>query len=160
RRYRPDTLILETTFETDTGKATLIDFMLPRGASSDLVRIVQGDEGEVAMCTTLVMRFGYGGTTPWVTRLRDGGIKAIAGPDMAGLRTRVAVRGENFKTVAQFNVTKGQTVPFVLSYGPSHLPMPAPVEPLDSLDKCERFWRDWTARTKTEGCGPYTDAIK
>ena len=160
RRYRPDTLILETTFETATGKATLIDFMLPRGASSDLIRVVRGDEGEVALCMELMMRFGYGATTPWVTRLKDGGIKAVAGPDMAVLRTPVHVRGENLKTVAQFTVGRGQTVAFVLSYGPSHLPMPPPVEPLDALDKCETFWRDWTGRTKTADCDPYTEAVK
>ena len=86
RCYRSDTLILETTFETATGKATLIDFMMPRGASSDLVRIVRCDEGEVAMCMELVLRFGYGATTPWVTRLKDGAVRAVAGPDMAVLR--------------------------------------------------------------------------
>jgi len=160
RCYRTDTLILETTFETDGGRATLIDFMLPRGASSDLIRLVRGDEGEVAMCMELMMRFGYGATTPWVTRLKDGGIKAVAGPDMAVLRTPVAIRGENFKTVAQFTVAKGKTVAFVLSYGPSHLPMPSPVEPLAALDKCETFWCDWTNRTKTADCGPYTEAVK
>ncbi len=158
RCYRPDTLILETTFETDSGKATLIDFMLPRGSSSDLIRIVRCDEGEVVMCMDLLMRFGFGATTPWVTRLRDGGVRAVAGPDMAVLRTPAAVRGENFKTVAQFTVTRGQTMPFVLSYGPSHLALPPPVEPLDALDRCEKFWRDWTGRTKTGGL--YTDAIK
>jgi GH15 family glucan-1,4-alpha-glucosidase len=158
RCYRPDTLILETTFETESGRATLIDFMLPRGASSDLIRIVRGDDGEVEMCMELVMRFGYGATTPWVTRLRDGGIKAVAGPDMAVLRTPADLRGENFKTVAQFTVGEGQTLPFVLSYGPSHLPMPGPVEPLNALDKCEQFWCDWTKRTKTGG--PYAEAIK
>jgi len=158
RCYRPDTLILETTFETASGKATLIDFMLPRGDSSDLVRVVRCDDGEVTLCMELVMRFGYGVTTPWVTRLKDGGIKAVAGPDMAVLRTPAAIRGENFKTVAQFTLAKGQIMPFVLSYGPSHLPTPAPVEPLDALDRCEKFWRDWTATTKTGG--PYAEAIK
>ncbi|MGE5149398.1 MAG: trehalase-like domain-containing protein, partial [Rhodospirillaceae bacterium] len=82
RCYRRDTMILETTFETKSGKATLIDFMLPHGDSSDLIRIVRCDEGEVAMCMELVMRFGYGVTTPWVTRMKDGTMRAIAGPDM------------------------------------------------------------------------------
>ena len=158
RRYRPDTLILETTFEVESGKATLIDFMLPRVSSSDVVRLVRCDEGEVAMCMELVMRFGYGATTPWVTRLKDGGVRAVAGPDMVVLRTPVDVHGENFKTVAQFTLATGKTMPFVLSYGPSHLDMPAPVEPLQSLDQCEKFWSDWTARTKTGG--PYAEALK
>jgi GH15 family glucan-1,4-alpha-glucosidase len=158
RCYRPDTLILETTFETETGKTTLIDFMLPRGPASDLIRIVRGDEGEVEMCMDLVMRFGYGLTTPWVTRLKDGGVKAVAGPDMAVLRTPADLRGENFRTVSEFTIAQGKTLPFVLSYGPSHLPMPGPAEPLDALDKCEQFWCEWTKRTKTGG--PYAEAIK
>ena len=99
----------------------LIDFMLPHGASSDLIRIVRGDEGEVAMCMELMLRFGYGATTPWVTRLKDGTMRAVAGPDMVVMRTPANFRGENFKTVAQFTLTKGKTMPFVLSYQPSHL---------------------------------------
>src|SRR3954469_4727957 len=118
RRYRPDTMILETTFETADGKATVIDFMLPHGTSSDLVRIVRCDEGEVSMCMELVMRFGYGATTPWVTRIKDCGVKAGTGSVMVVLRTPAAVRGENFKTVAQFTIGEGKTLPFVLSYGP------------------------------------------
>jgi GH15 family glucan-1,4-alpha-glucosidase len=136
----------------------VIDFMLPRGASSDLVRIVRGDEGEVAVCMELVLRFGYGATTPWVTRLKDGTMRAVAGPDMVVLRSAANVRGENFKTVAQFTLAKGKTMPFVLSYGPSHLDVPVAIDPQDALETCEAFWRDWTARTKTEG--PYSEAIE
>ncbi len=158
RCYRKDTLILETTFETDSGKATVIDFMLPRGPSSDLVRIVRGDEGEVTMCMELALRFGYGATTPWVTRLKDGTIRAVAGPDMAVLRSPANVRGENFKTVAQFTLTKGKTMPFVLSYGASHLDVPVAIDPQDALETCEAFWRDWTAATNTDG--PYSEAIE
>jgi GH15 family glucan-1,4-alpha-glucosidase len=157
RRYRPDTLILETTFETAGGTITLIDFMLPRGEASDLIRIVRCDAGEVAVCMELMLRFGYGATTPWVTRLEDGTMRAVAGPDMAVLRTPAHFRGENFKTVAQFTLTEGKSVPFVLSYGPSHLDVPAPVDAEESLELCEKFWRDWTATTKTEG--PYKEAI-
>jgi GH15 family glucan-1,4-alpha-glucosidase len=157
RRYRPDTLILETTFEMEDGTVTLIDFMLPHGKSSDLIRIVRCDEGEVTVCMELMLRFGYGAMTPWVTRLEDGTMRAVAGPDMAVLRTPAAFRGENFKTVAQFTLTKGKSVPFVLSYGPSHLDMPEPVDAEESLALCEKFWRDWTATTKAEG--PYKDAI-
>ncbi|MBS0526774.1 MAG: glycoside hydrolase family 15 protein [Proteobacteria bacterium] len=158
RCYRPDTMILETTFETAGGKATLIDFMMPHGISSDLIRIVRGDEGEVAMCMELMLRFGYGATTPWVTRLKDGTMRAVAGPDMVVMRTPAYFRGENFKTVAQFTLTKGKTVPFVLTYQPSHLELPAPIEPDDALEKCEKFWRDWTATTKAEG--EHAEAIK
>jgi GH15 family glucan-1,4-alpha-glucosidase len=158
RCYRADTLILETTFETESGTATLIDFMLPHGASSDLIRIVRCDEGEVAMCMELMLRFGYGATTPWVTRLKDGTMRAVAGPDMVAMRTPAYFRGENFKTVAQFTLTKGKTMPFVLSYQPSHLSLPEPIDPNDALKKCEQYWKEWTASTKTEG--PHSEAIK
>jgi GH15 family glucan-1,4-alpha-glucosidase len=158
RRYRPDTLILETTFQTSTGRATLIDFMLPRGHHSDLIRIVRGDEGEVPMCMELVLRFGYGATIPWVSRLEDRTLRAIAGPDMAVLRTPVHTWGENFKTVAMFTVTPGRTVPFVLSYGPSHLPVPEAVDAGQALKDCEAFWCDWTDRSACDG--PYVEPVK
>ncbi|MBS0541506.1 MAG: glycoside hydrolase family 15 protein [Proteobacteria bacterium] len=158
RSYRHDTLILETTFETETGKITVIDFMLPHGKSSDLIRIVRGDEGEVPVCMELVLRFGYGAAMPWVTRLEDGTMRAVAGPDMTVLRTPARFRGENFKTVAQFTLARGQTMPFVLSYGPSHLDAPEPVDAEKAVELCEKFWRDWTAKTNTEG--PYSDAIE
>jgi len=158
RRYRKDTLILETRFETETGRITLVDFMLPRGATSDLVRIVTCDQGEVAVCMELMLRFGYGATTPWVTRLKDGTLRAVAGPDMVVLRSPAPFRGENFKTVAQFTLTEGQSMPFVLSYVPSHLPVPHPIDPDDALEKCEKFWCEWTATTKTDGI--HADPIK
>lgn len=151
RRYRRNTLILETTFRTDGGVATLIDFMLPRGRTSDLIRLVRGDEGEVPMCMELILRFGYGATVPWVSRLDDGTLRAVAGPDMAVLRSPVALWGENFKTAAMFTVSAGKIVPFVLSYGPSHLPLPQPIDCEKALADCEEFWCDWTNATKADG---------
>lgn len=151
RGYRTNTLILETTFRTDDGVATVIDFMLPRGQTSDLIRLVRGDEGEVSMCMELVLRFGYGATIPWVSRLDDGTLRAVAGPDMAVLRTPVATWGENFKTSAMFTMRAGQTVPFTLSYEPSHLPLPEPIDCQKALADCEKFWRGWTGATRTDG---------
>ena len=157
RRYLPDTLILETTFETAGGTITLTDFMLPHGNSSDLMRIVRCEAGEVSVCMELMLRFGYGAMTPWVTRLEDGTLRCVAGPDLVVLRTPANLLGENFKTVAMFTLKKGQSMPFVMSYGPSHLDVPAPVDAEKSLALCEKFWRDWTATTKCEG--PYKEAI-
>lgn len=158
RRYRPNTLILETTFKTATGSATLIDFMLARGATSDLVRLVRGDDGEVCLCMELVLRFGYGATTPWVSRMEDGAQRAVAGPDMTVLRTPATLWGEDFKTASHFTVRAGQTVPFILSYGPSHLPAPAAPDWRKAMAECEDFWRKWTKRTKCGG--PYAEAIR
>ncbi|MGD9882776.1 MAG: glycoside hydrolase family 15 protein [Reyranella sp.] len=158
RRYRPGTLILETTFRTETGTATLVDFMLVRGTTSDLIRLVRGDAGEVHMCMELVLRFGYGLATPWVSRMEDGTLRAVAGPDMTVLRTPVAHWGENFKTAAHFTAHAGQTVPFVLSYCPSHLPVPEPLDWPKAMADCEGFWRKWTARTRCSG--EYVEAIQ
>src|SRR5690606_15640892 len=103
RRYRDSTLILETEFEPPDGAVTLIDFMPLRGEASDVVRIVVGRRGKVAMHCELILRFDYGALVPWVTN-QDGLLKAIAGPDMTVLRTPIELRGQNMKTVADFVV--------------------------------------------------------
>jgi GH15 family glucan-1,4-alpha-glucosidase len=144
RRYRPDTLILETDFETASGAVTLIDFMPPRGQASDIVRMVRGRRGAVAMRTEVVFRFDYGANVPWVTRMEEGALRAIAGPDMAVLRTPVALRGEDLKTVGEFTVAAGESVSFVLTYSPSHEAMPNPVDPEMALADTEAFWREWS----------------
>jgi GH15 family glucan-1,4-alpha-glucosidase len=149
RRYRGDTLILETRFETADGAATLIDFMPPRtGEDSHVVRIVVGERGRVEFESELVLRFGYGANVPWVTRLPDGTRRAITGPDMVIMRTPVGIRGKDLTTVADFTVAAGERIPFVLSYAPSHLDPPEPVDVDACLAKTEKFWQDWTGRNK------------
>ena len=134
RRYRDGTLILETDFETPNGAITLIDFMPLHGVASNLVRLVVGRHGRSAMRTELALRFDYGSAVPWVTRLEDGtGLRAVAGPDMVVLRTLVALHGEGLKTLGEFTVAAGEVVPFVLSYGPSHVPAPEPFDPQMAL---------------------------
>jgi GH15 family glucan-1,4-alpha-glucosidase len=148
RRYRRNTLILETEFTTaDGGAAVLIDFMpLRRGrASSQIVRLIVGLRGTVPMRTDLIIRFGYGGWVPWVTRNENGDLLAIAGPDMVLLRTPVELRGEGFTTVGDFAVSAGERVPFVLTYVQSHLPLPEPADADDALRSTEEFWLSWTS---------------
>ncbi|HJR63165.1 MAG TPA: glycoside hydrolase family 15 protein [Gemmatimonadaceae bacterium] len=157
RRYRENTLILETEIETDDGAVTVIDFMPPRGEASDLVRLVVGRRGRVAMCTELVLRFGYGSIVPWVTRLDDGSLRAIAGPDMVVLRTNVALHGERLTTTGRFIVTAGETAAFVMTYSASHLPVPKPVDAIAALVETELFWREWASRC-TYG-GQWSDAV-
>jgi GH15 family glucan-1,4-alpha-glucosidase len=151
RRYRPGTLILETRFETAQGAVTLIDFMPPREGDSSVVRIVVGERGSVPMCTELVVRFGYGANVPWVTRCDERTLRAIAGPDMVVLQSKIHHRGEDLKTVAEFTVTAGQTVPFVLSYSLSHHPLPEPVDADACLKRTEEFWIDWSGKNKIKG---------
>ncbi len=151
RRYRPGTLILETRFETEEGAATVIDFMPLRRSHSHLVRIVRGERGRVAMCFELVLRFDYGSIVPWVTRLEERTLRAIAGPDMVLLRSAVDVRGEDLKTVGEFTVASGQTLPFTLTYAPSHLPAPEALDAAAALDETERFWTEWCRKCRMTG---------
>jgi GH15 family glucan-1,4-alpha-glucosidase len=152
RAYRRDTLILETDFATEHGEATLIDFMPVRNGQSHLVRVVAGRRGSVAMQMELVLRFDYGESVPWVTRLPEGdGIRAIAGPDLAVLRSPVRLEGRALTTVARFEVRAGETLPFVLSHAASHLGTPAAIDVPEALADTERFWRRWAARCKVEG---------
>ena len=130
RSYQDGTLILETRFVVADGEVTLIDFMPPRGDNSDVVRMVCGGPGRVAMRMELVIRFGYGRIVPWVRKIQDNSgtaLEAVAGPDMVVLHTPVPVRGENMHTVAEFEVSEGQVIPFVLTYGASHAPTPKPI---------------------------------
>ena len=151
RCYRDNTLILETRFETANGVVTLIDFMPPRGDASDIVRLVQGVSGRVKLRMELVIRFGFGADIPWVKKTDDGALLAICGPDMTVLRTPVQTRGEDMTTVADLEVNVGETVPFVLTYGPSHLPVPEPIDPAVALQETEEFWTDWCGHCTYEG---------
>jgi GH15 family glucan-1,4-alpha-glucosidase len=151
RRYLPDTLILETEFvSADGSAAVLVDFMPLREGrlSSHLVRLVVGKCGTVPMRTELIVRFGYGGWIPWVTQSDAGELLAIAGPDLIVLRTPVELRGEGFTTVGEFTVSAGQQVPFVLSYGQSHIPLPEPVDAVAALRSTEQYWRSWASKRR------------
>jgi len=151
RRYRGDTLILETRFETESGAAVVIDFMPPRGKASDVIRIVVGERGEVRMHTELVIRFGYGASIPWVTRAAPDTWQAVAGPDMTLLHTTAPMHGENLKSVASFTVRAGESVPFALTYCASHLP-PAPAPDIQhALADTEQFWHEWVSKCRRPG---------
>jgi len=130
---------------------TLVDFMPPRGAASDIVRIVRGERGTVTMRMELIIRFGFGSAVPWVKRAEDGALLAICGPDMTVLRSPIETHGENMTTVAEFEVKAGDSVPFVLTYGPSHLKVPAPINPDHALKDTEEFWSEWSGRCTYKG---------
>src|SRR5215475_7527023 len=143
RRYRPNTLILETRFETNSGAVTLVDFMPPLAAHPTVVRLVFGESGSVAMHLELILRFEYGAVIPWVTRLEDGTFRAVAGPDMVLMQTPVHTKGENLTTVADFVVGAGEMIPFLLTYVQSHAPVKPELQPLPELEATEKFWRGW-----------------
>lgn len=157
RKYREHTLILETTFETKDGAVTLIDFMPVRGASSNIVRVVKGLRGKVPMSMELTLRFGYGRCVPWVTQGEDGW-KAVAGPDLVVLRTKATLTGKDLSTVSRFTVRAGESMEFVLTYGPSHLRAPNPIDAQTALRATQVFWERWTARCAYRG--PYQAAVE
>jgi len=158
RRYRPRTLILETEFETDTGTATLIDFMPLRKGHPEIIRMVRCDRGSVRMCMDLVIRFDYGRSVPWVTRRKDGALLALAGPHLLVFRTNVSIRGEDLKTVGEFTVTAGSTATFELTYGSSFLPVPAAGDLEKSLRETDEWWCKWISRCTYHG--PWAETVE
>ncbi len=158
RRYRGDTLILETEFETASGTVAVIDFMPVGGECDevDVVRLVEGRAGEVAMTTELVLRFEYGTTVPWVQRVSDG-LTAIAGPSALRLHTPIELEGKDFRTVGRFTVRAGETVPFRLCCFQSYEIEPESRDPARLLKETEGFWQDWTGRCRVDG--PWRDAV-
>jgi GH15 family glucan-1,4-alpha-glucosidase len=157
RRYHGDTMVLETEWQTRTGRVRVTDFMPPRTAAVDLVRIVQGLTGSVKMRSELIMRFDYGHVVPWV-RKRSGGIEAVAGPDAAWLRTPVELRGEQQTTVAEFTVRAREHVPFVFTWSPSYRGAPARTDALELLTSTVEYWQHWSDRATVNG--PWREPIK
>jgi GH15 family glucan-1,4-alpha-glucosidase len=157
RHYHDGGLVLETLFETPTGTVALIDFMVPGAANSTIIRIVEGRSGAVEMTMELILRFDYGTSIPWVTRLDDGALCMIAGPELIVLRTEVEHHGRDMRTIAHFTVTTGERKSFVLRHGPSHLPCPLPLDPEAALAETERYWSNWSSRCTYKG--PYRDAV-
>ncbi len=151
RKYRGDSLILDTEFETADGAVRVTDFMPPGGENADVVRVVTGLRGRVAMRTELVIRFDYGSIVPWVSRLDDGRLRAIAGPDMLTLSSDAEVHGESLTTVGEFEIAEGDSACFVLTWSKSHLAAPRPIDALAALEATEEFWKDWSGRCTYKG---------
>jgi GH15 family glucan-1,4-alpha-glucosidase len=156
RRYRGDSLILETEFETADGVVSVIDFMPPRTEEPDLVRIVVGRKGRVRMRMELVIRFDFGSIVPWVKKI-DGGMRAVAGPDMLTLHTPAALHGEDLTTVTEFVVEAGEEMPFVMMWHASHLPPPDRIDPHEALASTEKSWEEWSSKCTYDG--PWRDAV-
>jgi GH15 family glucan-1,4-alpha-glucosidase len=159
RRYRPGTLVLETVLGDDQGgRVRIIDAMPPRGLqrghNPDVVRVVEGITGRVAMRTCLRMRFDYGSVVPWVSKTGPRTLQAIAGPDALVLTTPVELRGEDLTTVGEFEVGPGDRVPFVLTWHPSHEAAPEPVDGDAAIADTTRWWEGWSANSAYRGEWP------
>jgi len=152
RAYRGDSLILETDFETADGAVTLVDFMPTREETCQLVRLVLGRRGRVKMEMEFVLRFDYGASIPWVTRLPEGdGIRCIAGPDMVVLRSPLPLRGKDLTTVTQFDLGEGERVAFTLVHSASHRGIPAPFDAERALKATEEGWQKWSEQCTVKG---------
>ncbi len=150
RGYQGDSLVLETEFHTPDGVVRLVDCMPPRQRDPDVARVVEGVRGRVPMRMELVIRFDYGSIVPWVRR-QGGALHAIAGPDSVWLRTPVEVRGENFRTLAEFTVDEGERVPFTLTWHASHMPSPRRIDPIRAVDDTTGWWSEWASGITYKG---------
>ncbi|MFE6402941.1 glycoside hydrolase family 15 protein [Streptomyces alboflavus] len=158
RAYRPDTLVLDTEWDTPDGSVRVTDFMPQRDRAPDLVRVVEGLKGEVTMSSTLRLRFDYGSIVPWMRRA-DGHRVAVAGPDSVWLRSdpEVHTEGRDFTTYSEFTVTAGERVTFVLTWHPSHEPAPKALDAEQALRDSVEDWQAWAAHCRYEG--PHRDAV-
>jgi GH15 family glucan-1,4-alpha-glucosidase len=145
RRYRDETLVLETEFETETGSVMVVDCMPLRSERVDLVRQVVGRRGRVAMKTEITIRFDYGWLVPWVRR-EGQGIVAVAGPDVLHLSSEVQLRGENFHTVGEFEIQEGESRSFVLTWHPSFRESLGRLDATRAIEETAEWWREWTGR--------------
>jgi GH15 family glucan-1,4-alpha-glucosidase len=157
RRYAGNTLVLQTDWVTAAGAVRIIDFMPPRAGTPHLIRIAVGLDGEVAMRSRLRLRFDYGREVPWIRRVGSE-VHAIAGPNRVRLTAAVPMRGEDWETIADFTVRKGDRVSFVMSWAPSHEPEMPHVDPERALSATEEFWTEWSGRAAYQS-GPYRDAV-
>jgi GH15 family glucan-1,4-alpha-glucosidase len=151
RRYREGTLILETEFRTPEGTVVLTDCMQRRNRKGDVLRMVRGEQGCVPMRMELCIRFGYGEIVPWVTKLPDGRLRAVAGPDQLILETPVSHRGENLKTVTEFQIKEGEEIPFALTWDQSYRSVPDSPGVRTSIAAIEKEWKEWSARCNVTG---------
>jgi GH15 family glucan-1,4-alpha-glucosidase len=152
RSYLDDTMVLETVFSTDVGSFAVIDFMPMGQSDSSLIRIVEGRAGRAKVHMNLTLRFDYGTSVPWVTRLRgDNEIVAIAGPNLIVLRTSVPLRGKNLSTRSSFDIGEGERVAFILTYAASHRDPPMAVDSNAALEQTLAYWKAWSAKCNYVG---------
>ncbi|WP_181468295.1 glycoside hydrolase family 15 protein [Streptomyces sp. Amel2xB2] len=157
RRYRGDSLVLESEWDTPRGTVRVIDFMPPREQHApQLIRIVEGVSGRVPMRSALRMRFSYGWVVPWVQQI-EGRTVAVAGPDSVWLDTDAETYGENLTTYSDFTVAPGERVAFTISWQASHKSPPAEPDAASSLEATEEFWHEWVDHCTYHG--PYREAV-
>ena len=156
RRYRGHTLVLETEWETPGGAVRVVDCMPPRGVAPDLVRVVEGVRGKVAVTSELRIRFDYGHVAPWVT-IQGREVRAVAGPDALWLRASGHHEEVGGEILSRFTVSEGERVPLVLTWSPSYAERPLAIDGLQAVDDTEHFWLEWVGGISYEG--RFQDAV-
>jgi GH15 family glucan-1,4-alpha-glucosidase len=156
RRYRQDTLVLETRFETAEGRLLLIDFMPPRADGSHLLRRVVCEAGTVRVCSTLALRFDYGLMPPWLMA-QDGQVTALSGPHGVRLASKVPLEIHDGECTAELELRAGEQRDFALTYFPSHLQPPAAPDFDAALEYTSRWWADWVGKCSYDG--PWREAV-
>ncbi|MFC4590034.1 glycoside hydrolase family 15 protein [Sphaerisporangium corydalis] len=158
RRYRENTLVLETEWDTEDGTVRVTDFMPPRHANPDLVRVVECLAGSVDMATQIRIRFDYGRIVPWVRR-NDGLLQAIGGPDSVWLHSPVPLQGGDYAHRASFRMSAGDRLSFVFTWHPSHSPKPEQIDPIKELEETDAMWREWVGQCKPQAAEQWREAV-
>jgi GH15 family glucan-1,4-alpha-glucosidase len=151
RHYEPETLILETIFETTTGSVSVCDFMPPYGGDSTIHRIVDGRGGTVEMQMELIVRYEYGANTPWATATGDG-LVLVAARDGLRLHSPIRLASKDQTTIATFSVSGGIRRSFSLTWFPSVTHAPLPLNSLAARNHTRHYWHDWAGRCTYNGC--------
>jgi len=157
RQYLEDTLVLETTWVTASGRARVLDLM-PLGEVNSVVRIVEGLAGEINFEMDLVLRFDYGRSVPWVEKLDPLTLSAVAGPDRLILCSTVPSHARDHHTVARFRVCAGERHVFSMRHQPSHLPVQPDCDVEAALQQTLQQWQAFAARCPQ--VGPYTPLVR
>lgn len=157
RRYRDDTLILETRHETSTGIVRVTDLMPIGTPHRAFIRRVSGEAGSVRMTLDLALRFDYGSIPPWLCVERRL-VRAVVGPDLVLLRSPVDLDRREDRVVAKFTVNADETLDFSLQYGVAHRAEPEPLDVATGIANTEAYWREWIARFR--GRTDWPDAVK
>ncbi len=172
RRYVDDTMVLETTFRTGTGRAVLLDGLvvgadaeghqLGAGAPSVLARRITGVEGTVDLECEFAPRPEYGLVAPLLHAV-VGGVRGRGGADVFALSSPVphTIDEDHALVRARMTVAAGESIAFALSYATSSQPPPelwSPEEVDGRLDDTRRAWRTWSdLHQRYEG--PWEDLV-
>jgi GH15 family glucan-1,4-alpha-glucosidase len=162
RRYVDDSFVLETTWETATGTVRITELMPTGDRRADVVRRIEGVRGTVEMHQEIEVRFGYGATLPWVRRFTDDqgkpALLAVAGPDAVLLRGKTVPEPTDHRHSGTFLVEEGETIDLVLTWYPSHRPVPPSLDIDCQLARTRQWWQDWADHCRVEG--PYKPFVK